>query len=522
MRVFHLKRKAKRELKISKLAVSADLAGAGASIVKFSPDGKWLALVRPDSKIELCRISENASLKGKSQCIGKVLHVRRLPRRQPTVKEQRGGLGAYERCISCVAFSADSKILAVGDLSGYLDTWILEGTEVLTQAHDEQAKNDGWLESSDEETNGVTRSNTVHGQRWVRNPAVSLIPSLGAAPLILTFRRPREYPLSGRSNGNVANGTMSPTTYAYSRQTNPESRLVVLTSKHQLLEFEILAGRISDWSRRNPTSRLPKAFQDIKDRAKGSVWAINSSSERLWIYGSSWLWMFDLSQDFPDNREPSDQASRAQALGTDARTRKRKRIRPDDQPLGADDHRAGGSGAGSKICPSELRVGISMKFRKFEGPDQSHGQWVSTSVKGARHPHDDDDEAGLAENSALIELRHRALENERAPHEGIPSTLNTNGELPIDRETRAPRRSYNKVSPFWGTHKYRDILGIVPFCDEGDKQNAGIEEKSGDGRLRNGSEGIEAALVERPLWDADLPPRFYGSYEREEPQLSNI
>ena len=50
----------------------------------------------------------------------------------------------------------------------------------------------------------------------------------------------------------------------------------------------------------------------------------------------------------------------------------------------------------------------------------------------------------------------------------------------------------------WHTFKYRPILGVVVIGE--------------------GEEGFgpEVAVVERPIWEADLPPRFYGQQEWRE------
>jgi U3 small nucleolar RNA-associated protein 4 len=55
---------------------------------------------------------------------------------------------------------------------------------------------------------------------------------------------------------------------------------------------------------------------------------------------------------------------------------------------------------------------------------------------------------------------------------------------------------------WWHTYKYRPIMGCVV-----------IGEASND----NGGSGLEVALVERPIWEADLPPRYYGDQEWEKP-----
>ena len=66
------------------------------------------------------------------------------------------------------------------------------------------------------------------------------------------------------------------------------------------------------------------------------------------------------------------------------------------------------------------------------------------------------------------------------------------------REEETPDEE--KPPPHWHTFKYRPILGIVPL---------GTAAEGGEG----GTGRVEVALVERPLWEMELPARYQGDQE---------
>jgi len=78
--------------------------------------------------------------------------------------------------------------------------------------------------------------------------------------------------------------------------------------------------------------------------------------------------------------------------------------------------------------------------------------------------------------------------------------LDTTKEL---RETTGKVRE-KKDEPWWFTFRFRPILGVVSLHDG--EWAREIEEKT--------DTVMEVVLVERPVWDLDLPPRFVGSHER--------
>lgn len=112
------------------------------------------------------------------------------------------------------------------------------------------------------------------------------------------------------------------------------------------------------------------------------------------------------------------------------------------------------SGAGGVIADEALSTGLSRKIRKITSEDADEAMGEDMDVVPAFEGED-----------ALAVV---AAQKEKANH--------------------------------WHTFKYRPILGVV-CVGEGDGEEG---------------EGIEVAVVERPIWEADLPPRYYGEQEWRE------
>lgn len=69
-------------------------------------------------------------------------------------------------------------------------------------------------------------------------------------------------------------------------------------SRHLHL-FSLATGRLSDWSRNNPNP--PPAFKMVNnyDQPINHYWEQNG--DRVWVHGANWVWMFDLSRNWPDS-----------------------------------------------------------------------------------------------------------------------------------------------------------------------------------------------------------------------------
>ena len=486
------------------------MANRGARLVQFSPDRRWLLIIRPDSSIEIHRITGDKETKS-ILLPEKSVRLKRLPRPAAKSDVWHGSLGNYERTICRVAFSSDSRILAVGDLSGFIDSWVLEGHEDLAQEAEAAMNGADKSESSDSEdwdADEEKHPTVIYGQHWIRNPAAALIPNLRSAILVLTFRP--SYPAThALTNGNVAIHPTRHNPRPHSHDLpNGEDRLLAITSKQQLYELEILAGRLSDWSRRNPTTSFPQKFRENRERAMGAVWDVNKAKQRIWVYGNTWLWMFDLSRDLsPSTAQAQDAQEPVYNGGSPVKKRKRS--------MGADvandtsqEARTRGTGAGSRIQDAELGPGIGRKMRIIQGAEAKRTELVDLVPE--QHSASENDDDDVADYGALDDLR-RSIKGELQGNEidaiskGGEQTNGTSDLIPAEDQ---------ESPPYWNTYMYRPILGIVPLSDKQSGAEVGEEIYSDD--ADEGGNRLEVALVERPFEDLDLPPRYHGDQEWDE------
>lgn len=535
-------------LKIQKVDVPSEVSDDGARLVAVSPDLRWLSIVRPNSEIYLAKMSPSSG-KEKPQIHPKLIKVERAPRHNRHEKASHGTLGNYERTIRSIVFSDDSKILASGDLSGCVDVWVLE--DVSPSSPNVARKPNGVASSDDEESSDdEDEQPIIDGQRWKPSPSESPIPRLPAGIVFLSFR-PRR-PTNSKA---LTNGTHGPA----------EDRLMVLTSEHQLVEFEALKGSFSDWSRRNPKAYLPAEFTGVKDRAMGGIWDITEDHERIWLYGTSWLWMFDLTHDFPSpdaaaaaDGQQNDQKSGQLVKASSSQKRKRELVEDDDD---REERRKYNSGAGDKIPLSQVDVSLGTKMRKIVGNDESKEEWVQVEkqrqnakdeqeeegedefehgggnpffvndesnfarlrrdnnpdseeatsttttpqkkrlTNGVSHadifPHDDDGPsfAVVVDNTGHSEDRTPKKDKEKETEKEQKDETTTDAEP--SKNNNQPRRQW------WHTYKYRDIFGIVPLGHSSPEAAKEKEERN----------LLEVAVVERPVWDMDLPGRYVRDYE---------
>lgn len=481
----------------------------GARSVHLSPDNRWLAITRIDNSVELRRIIESDEYKQWFRILDKAVNLKRLKRDSTHTKLQHGALREYARSISRLAFSADSRIIAVGDISGFLDTWVLEGHEDLTQdsppisaSTKKTANSDD--EDSDQDSDEEDHANVILGQHWIRNPSASLLIKLPAAPLILSFRPASTQSSPALTNGNLGIHPTRRTPHPHSHDLpDGEDRLFVLTAEHQMYEFNVLSGKISDWSRRNPTSGLPQEFRDLRDRAMGVVWELQDHNKRIWLYGVSWLWMFDLSRDLrPVNSTDGRDLAYNGDDGAKQLKRKRDYEGQDDETSARSRH---DTGAGSKILNSKLGVGVGPKIRKIEGDEGNENvKFITFSQKqGQASGSDDENDYVLANETDLLLSTFRR--NDQAEKSDAEDDMVIDDEAQGEDEKQLTRAAKQERPSHWHTFKYRPILGIVPLRGEPDDEAADDAEDS--------PPGLEVALVERPLWDLDLPPQYYGNQE---------
>lgn len=490
VKLFSLRRRKgdeKGALRVQKIDVPKALSDEGARLVTVSPDSRWLSIVRPNSDIYMARIQPTSASNEKPQVMPQFAKLKRATRHVRHEKASHGTLGDYERTIRSVVFSDDSKVLASGDISGCVDTWVL-GT--ATGSANGAIKRNGASESDDDSSDDEDEDVVIEGERWTTAATESPIPRMKSGITLLSFR-----PKSAPTHKLLANGTHQ----------SDEDRLMVLTSEHQLIEFDARDGKLSDWSRRNPKAYLPAEFRGVKDRAMGCMWDLFEGRERLWLYGASWLWMFDLLQDFPSPEEAAAVAEEGKTAGQLAKASKRKREALDDDE---EERRKHNTGAGDRIAQSQMDVHFGTKVRKIVGSDESQGEWIALDKERPRVAGEDDeayeyDETFAATNETTLARLRRgdgtAAETE-TPQKGSQKTV---GDTPKKQLVEANGASAQPTRRWWHTYKYRDILGIVPL-------NTLSDDGSDD---QNPSGMLEVAVVERPMWDVELPGRYVKDYE---------
>lgn len=485
VKAFHLRRRPDSEaLAPRKLDVPSTVASKGARVLRFSPDGKWLAIVQLDNEVHLARTAAALDKPKHVQILDRTVELERQHRRLASIDAFR----AYDQTISRVAFSSDSCVLAASDLSGQLDTWVLEGHEDPTapaidtaSAHSRKAASvdEASTESSDDDDDDDERI-VYYGQHWVDNPSAHLLPKLDSAPLVLSFRPAAT---SAQSSGQQVNGNPG----VHSTRNNPHAhshemppgpyRLWIMTAKHQMYEYDVLHGRLSEWSRNNPTSLLPEDFHRMRDRVIDAVWDVSAQGHRIWLYGSYWIFMLNVSGDLPSKKRRQSQGGGAD--GEVQQTAKRLKT----------------SGAGGKTLSTD-REGLPGKVLRVEnGSEMSiHFDVGSSSRKaGKAGPHVVVDQDDGGDDDMMVEEEEEQLRLTRAKSVDEEPGKSGGSLLHVSAATTGKQEGAAGGRPWYCTFKYRPILGVVPFEDD-----AGVKDGAGE---EAGGLPIEVVVVERPIWD---------------------
>ena len=492
-------------IKVKKMNLPSSVAETGARLIQFSPDSKWLLTTRGDSSIELHRITLDTDSRIIQTVSSETINLTRSGRSMGFRSFQQGALGSYDRLINRAAFSTNSRILSVCDLSGVMDSWVLDGVEDLTEARGEEpaSRSSSASSDSDDSSGEENGSKMVLGQRWTRNPLTSLLPQLRSAALVFAFRPSKNVPLA-LTNGNANDAKNRHHPYS-SDSLEADDRLFVLTCKHEIYEFNVLSGKLSDWSRRNPSSSFPKEFRLIKDRVMGVVWDVRADKERAWLFGSEWLWMFDLSRDVLASETKSFPKTKQVNGVAEVLRRKRKR-----EPTLSEDgqKKADNSGAGSKIPDHRLDRGFSRNTLKTVGAEFDQVQHISLE----REPSpDSDDDSDHVSQSFLPPMESRTDTGGEVQSNGRSYPPGDTDDIPsTDADLDIASKCSGSNPSHWHTYKYRSILGIVCIGDEDSNTEQFLQAETKDGKNHF---GVEVAIVERPIWDLDLPPRYSGDQE---------
>jgi U3 small nucleolar RNA-associated protein 4 len=475
VKAFQLRRRPESDALVPrKLDVPSTMVSKGARALRFSPDGKWLAIVQLDNEVHVARTATVVDKPKHLRILDRTVELERQHRRRTSID----AFTAYDQTITRLAFSSDSSVLAASDLSGQLDTWVLKGHEDLTAPAIDVAANDSQKAGSVDEASAESSNDededehiVYYGQHWVSNPAAHLLPKLDSTPLVLSFRPTTTTTTSAQSSGAQVNGNPG----VHSTRHNPHAhshemprgpyKLWIMTAKHQMYEYDVLGGRLSDWSRNNPTSCLPDEFHKVRDRVIDAVWDVSAQRERIWLYGSYWIFMLNVSQDLPRKKR------RASAGGVQTLPPKRLKT---------------SSGAGGKTLAAE-RAGLPARVLRIEenGTEMHVDLDVTTALSQA-------DDAAAAVDDDQDDLLDDDGEEELLRLTRVKSTDDEPSNGDVQQQQPAASSSGQGERPWYITFKYRPILGIVPF--ERDTRTDGGADDDGDGV-------VEVVVVERPIWD---------------------
>ncbi|KAM5465895.1 U3 small nucleolar RNA-associated protein [Microsporum audouinii] len=504
-------------LRVHKVDLPPQLAAQGAKNVAISPDCNWLCIVRPSNDIYMAKIIQDRESEESLQLLPKLQRMPRLPRQARADKPLHGTLGPYERTVRCISFSGNSQIFACGDLAGFVDVWFLQDNKAtpapIKDTEDVEASPSDKDSDSDSDSDSDDEGSSLAGERWKHAPLGANLPRLNSSVLLMSFRPavPTSSTL-GNKQSSLSDAVNS------SESSTPDDRLMVLTAEHHLTEFNVLQGNLSDWSRRNPKACMPAEFTIIKDRAMGAIWDVAGGRNRLWLHGPAWLWMFDLSQDYP-----SGEAQRIHPS-----PHKRKRLDYEEQSNGCDRKKKKmNTGAGDKMILGEASVGFGGTVKKVVGANGTDAQLLSLEEKkdGNAKPGDGDDgddevdevdELTLANEATLASLRRQQFPsgNEQTPNgDHISNGVEDENQV-AKLSTPEPESDHNPESQrqrqWWSIFKYRDILGIVPLSHNSPSTVESTELSEAED---TSSVPLEVVVVERPIWDVELPGRYIRDYE---------
>lgn len=499
-------------LRTRQIELPPSIANLGARRSGFSPDGKWLYTVRKDNALALLKVMPSADHKERPGICESIVKLYR-----PSRNSAESALSSYRQTITQVAFSSDSRVLAVGDLTGAIDVWLLEGHEDLDYVDviSDKASDSGSSSTSSEEDEDD--SPVIHAQKWVRNPAGSQLTQLDSSILALTFRPSPNPSVSSTVDGNrglhVTRHNAHPVAHEYPTS---DTSLFAVTATHQIVEFDVLGSKLSEWSRRNPSNFLPRDFTKIKDRVMGCFWDCSDREkmgERLWLYGSTWLFMFDVSQDL-------QQEATTSTNGVDNPTAKVATLGRYDvlEPVKDAD---GNSRSLPKLLKSphgHSQEGNKKKRKRNTGagdaiPERQHESLLGGGIIKFKSGGDDvemidvaaaDTELGGEQGSDVDDENIKSLALMRRRQ-----TLNDSMTNP------PPTQTLEKSRPsHWHTFAYQSILGVSVIGPPSHARLSSAPLQNGDDGV-NQAENLEVVIVERDMFDVEQLPRFDGGQDWE-------
>lgn len=327
VKVFQLKRRSMdtEMLAVRRLVVPNDLGGA--RLLAISPDANWLAIVNTENELKIARFDV---VPGKPKLLRLLGSTQEMEK--PANLNEEGAFQPFDQTVTKLVISADSTAIVLGTLSGFMHSWILNGEyDADAEAVEKQSRGNEPQDSDDSDDD--EEEIVFYGQRWLINTAPAL-PRIDAAPLVMLFRPPAQQELLDSQLGVESS--------------SDRKRLVVISARHQLYDFDLNTGRLSEWSRRNPSTLLPSDFTVIRDRTMDAMW---DSRGRIWLYGSTFVFMLDIENDLIDDcgsakkRKSDDQLGnhkkkkvegRIQENSTEGKTRNATTTGGDDNELEQD------------------------------------------------------------------------------------------------------------------------------------------------------------------------------------------
>ncbi|KEF51362.1 uncharacterized protein A1O9_12511 [Exophiala aquamarina CBS 119918] len=510
------------------------IAQRGGRLAGFTPDGKWLYIVRIDNTVVLAKIILPSNPKDPV-----TVHTKSTKLYRETRSQSQTSLGNFQMTIAQLAFSSDSRILAAGDLSGAINIWVLEGHEDLDfiERTPDQLDNssDSSSDSSSDDDEDEDIAPVVHGQKWIRNPSGSSLPKLDSAILALSFR-PSLHKSPQSPNANLGlhatRNNPHPVTHEFPIA---DAKLVAVTASHQLIEFDAMSSTLSDWTRRNPSRYLPYSFTRLKGRVTGCFWDVTdreNRGERLWLYSHNYLCMFDMSRDLSRNEDRKAPKVRKDAKPGKQTTlgkyqvlepiengvqqtsekskngKKRQNLLDEDTPDQSTPHDGNkkrrrhrhahkSTGAGDQIIPSERPSGLGRDIYKFKN-DSGDEEMVNMDATIG----DDDDNKGMhqAEADDLLAAMRRHTDGSGQTIAG--GTEGNNTQKPNGRPHHYLTTAYNSILGI-------AVIGPDPASPPPQEAVAtAVDDAANAMPPPPPQPQLEIVIVERAMFDVDQMPRF--------------
>ncbi|KAF3918300.1 Cirhin [Orbilia brochopaga] len=451
VKLFHLRsRKSSALLRISKLELPASIADLGARQLLFSPTGKYLVVIAPNSEPYIVKITASLADNDEKPSFdfSPPQHLDRKDRgpsfTNSTKLRRKDGVIAlgrgYERQISHVCFSPSEHHLFAADVGGWMEAWSLEAGKY----------------------------------KLIK----SALPRLPSSPAAICFRPP-------------------------AASTPDSTEVFVMTADHTLHEFDISSGQVTAWSARNST-RLPRAFTKLKDRCFGML-AVNEPKKgrRIWCHGHGWVYMFNVDRDLPPlkpkaTRDDTSSAATgvkrkrtvmtsgagAEAIGTRRDMVKGTEVTVVGKCIEAEEEEDLAD-VDDVESEDEFLVDKVRNDRAVTGAveiiDSDDSDSDSSSAKSDNDSDNSDDDSDLSTSEHPDIAADGVIK--------LPAAENTGDTMDIDRAVvLAETSEASKQIPYWHTYQYRNILAFEPIGDP--------------------SVDLEFVVVERPVADVKLPPAW--------------